>query len=418
MRYSTPSGARQVRQIDPLVLERGERVASEWSGELRGRSVTLATVKLPLRDVTGRIYALCGVTTDISERKRVEIELAQARDAAEAANRAKSDFLSNVSHELRTPLNAILGMLHLAEQTSLSPQQRDYLLQVQAASRQLHGIIIDMLDYASLDSGRLELQSGDFVLGELLDQLALRLAREAATKGLDFTLAVDAGVPVQLVGDPQRLGQALHHYLANAIKFTEQGQVGLQVRLLQSEVDRVQLRFEVSDTGIGIDQARRERLFQHLEQGDGSSTRRYGGAGLGLVLVRQLAELMGGEAGCDSQLGQGSTFWFTARLGLRSSLVASQDGTPYRWPHVASPAANGVVAAAVDASEPVSDHPAWPELRDRLLRLLRHDDVDSLQLFEDQHPLLQTALGERYRSFAQAMRSYDFPAALELLEQG
>ncbi|MDD2728466.1 cache domain-containing protein [Malikia sp.] len=413
-----PERARQVRQIDRRVFERGERVASEWVGELRGRSVALATVKLPLRDVSGGIYALCGVTTDVSERQRVEVVLAQARDVAEAANRAKSDFLSNVSHELRTPLNAILGMLHLTAQTPLSPQQTDYLRQVQLASRQLHGIIIDMLDYASLDSGRLELQSGDFVLGELLDQLAQRLAGEAATKDLGFTLAVDAGVPVQLVGDPQRLSQALHHYLANAIKFTEQGAVGLRVRLLQRDVDRVRLRFEVSDTGIGIDEARRQRLFQHLEQGDASSTRRYGGAGLGLVLVKQLAELMGGEAGCDSQPGRGSTFWFTACLGQTSHPVAArEEAAAYRWPHAAAPAAPAVEPVAGVAPMGVPDDPAWSALRERLLSLLRHDDVDSLQLFEQQEDLLRAALGERHRALAQAMRSYDFPAALALLEQ-
>ncbi len=413
-----PERASKAREIDQRVLMQGERVSYEWTRSVGGRSVAMATTKLPLRDVNGCIYALCGVSTDISERKRVEQVLAQARDVAEAANRAKSDFLSNVSHELRTPLNAIMGMLHLTTQTPLSPQQMAYLDQVQTASRQLHGIIIDMLDYASLDSGRLELQVGDFVLGELLDQLALRLVGEADAKGLGFTLAVDAGVPAQLVGDPLRLGQALQHYLVNAIKFSAQGKVHLQVRLLQREVDRVQLRFEVSDTGIGIDEARRERLFQYLEQGDASTTRRYGGAGLGLVLVRQLAELMEGEAGCDSQPGCGSTFWFTVRLGHGSGPVADpEQGATYRWPHVAAPALPDVEAVAEVASRAVPDDPAWLALRDRLLGLLHSYDVDSLHLFEQHEGLLRATLGERHRALAQAMRNYDFPAARELLEQ-
>ena len=180
----------------------------------------------------------------------------------------------------------------------------------------------------------------------------------------------------------------------------------------------MQLRFEVSDTGIGIDEARRERLFQYLEQGDASSTRRYSGAGIGLVLVRQLAELMGGEAGCDSQPGRGSTFWFTVSLGHGSGPVAGpEEGVTYRWPHVAAPAVPDVEVMAEAASRTESDDPAWLALRGRLLGLLHSYDVDSLHLFEQHEGLLRAALGERHRALAQAMRNYDFPAALELLEQ-
>lgn len=424
-----PAQARQARQTDRRVLGQGERVESEWVSDAGDRPLARATVKLPLRDVHGSIYALCGVSTDISERKRVEAVLAQARDAAEAANRAKSDFLSNVSHELRTPLNAILGMLHLAAQSPLSPQQQDYLQQVQRAGRQLHDIIVDMLDYASLDSGRLQLQISPFVLSELLGQLALRLAGEAAAKGLDFAFGIDAGVPVQLVGDAQRLGQALQHYLANAIKFTERGSVALQVSLYQRDADGVLLRFEVSDSGIGLDESQRARLFQHFEPGDASATRRHGGAGLGLVLVKQLAALMGGEVGCNSQPGRGSTFWLTARLGLADSQGSGSLETPYRWqqtPQAADQAGQADQAGRADPADAdglpaaaglATDDSQWQHLRERLLELLRHDDVDSLLLFDQQEPLLRAALGEQFRALAHAMRQYDFPAALELLQQ-
>ena len=407
-----PERAKLARQTDQRVFLHGERVQSEWLGETGGRSVALATVKLPLRDVHGRIYALCGVTTDVSEHKRVEQVLAQARDAAEAANRAKSDFLSNVSHELRTPLNSILGMLHLVFRTPLSARQQDCLLQVQAAGQQLHDIIIDMLDYASLDSGRLQLQSGSFMLGEMLDRLAARRAAQAARKQLDFGITVDAEVPHQLIGDSRRLAQALQHYLDNAIKFTEQGAVRSRVGLQRREAGRVLLRFEVRDSGIGIEQSRRERLFQHIEQGDASSTRRHGGAGLGLVLVRQLAGLMGGEVGCDSLPGQGAAFWFTAWLGTAEVHSEAMPDLPYRWPHDAGVDNRSSEAAALD-----SDPDQWQRLRERLLALLREDDVDSLDLFEQHAPLLRSALGQRYAEFAQSMRSYDFPAALELLQE-
>ena len=236
----------------------------------------------------------------------------------------------------------------------------------------------------------------------------------------------DAGVPIQLVGDAQRLGQALQHYLANAIKFTERGSVALQVSLYQLDADGVLLRFEVSDSGIGLDESQRARLFQHFEPGDASATRRHGGAGLGLVLVKQLAALMGGEVGCNSQPGRGSTFWLTARLGLADSQGSGSLDAPYRWQQapqavgqagMADPADSADAGGLPAAAGLATDDSQWPQLRERLLELLRHDDVDSLLLFEQQELLLRAALGEQFRALAHAMRQYDFPAALELLQQ-
>ncbi len=399
------------REGDRRVLQQGERVMVEWAREINGRSVALATVKLPLRDVNGRIYALCGVTTDVSERKRMERVLAQARDAAEAANRAKSDFLSNVSHELRTPLNSIIGMLHLVFGTTLTGQQQNYLRQLQQAGQQLHDIIVDMLDFSSLDNGRLQLQLDSFLLDQLLRQLESRQVALATAKGLRFSIEVAAGIPQQLVGDSRRLAKALGHYLENAIKFTDRGDVGLRILWLQRDAHSVLLRFEVSDSGIGVDESRREQLFRHVEQGDGSSTRRHGGAGLGLVLVRQLAELMGGEVGCDSRSGCGAVFWFTARLGCSGSQAQDLPPVCICWPQPAALATQPSPAGAQ-----VDDPQPWQDLRQQLLALLRDDDVDSLELFERNEILLRHGLGKRHAEFAQCIRSYDFPAALRLLE--
>jgi PAS domain S-box-containing protein len=410
-----PERARQARATDLRVLTLGERVTTEWTGELSdGRQVVLSTVKLPLRDAGGRIYALCGVSADITESKRVEQVLAQARDAAEAANRAKSDFLSNVSHELCTPLNSILGMLHLVFATELSQQQRGHLQQVHQAARQLHDIIVDMLDYAQLENGRLQMQNLVFRLDELLDQLGARQSPLAVAKGLEFSMNVAAEVPLQLVGDPRRLRQVLQQYLDNALKFTLKGSVALQVSLLRRDAQAVLLHFEVSDTGIGVAEDMRERLFRHIAQGDATSTRAHGGAGIGLVLVRQLATLMGGEVGFESQPGRGSVFRFTALLGCLGGQLEHQQGKSYRWPHALVVEPEHSPQAPDEGSGAVP----WQDLRERLLGLLRDDDVDSLELFEQHQHRFSAALGERHAEFAQLMRSYDFPAALELLEQG
>ncbi|MEY5097481.1 MAG: hypothetical protein RJA36_200 [Pseudomonadota bacterium] len=405
--------ARQAARTQALArraLEGGERVAGEWVLERDGRARTFAQVKLPLRDAGGMIYGLCGIVTDISELKHAEASMAAARDAAEAASRAKADFIAKISHELRTPMNAILGMLHLAQQTSLSAQQQGYLQQVKDASRQLLAIIDDMLDFSSLDGGSLELASVDFTLAEVLDQLAARVAAAAADKGLELGVTVAAEVPQRLRGEPQRLLQMLLHYADNAIKFTERGSVQLSAGLVRDGKPGLCLRFEVRDTGIGLSREQREQLFCSFHQADSSATRRYGGAGLGLVLVKQLAALMGGAAGCESEPGRGSTFWFTARFEPVAEPPAPPSQTqrsPYRW----------TSAPAIAAGPAPCDDARWPALRERLLLLLREDNVDSVQLFEEHEGLLRQGLGERYLTVAQAVRSYDFPAALAALEQ-
>jgi two-component system sensor histidine kinase/response regulator len=270
-------------------------------------------------DVHDRSKGTVWVIDDISTERELVDEMRRATALAEDAARTKSNFLANMSHEIRTPMNAIIGLTHLVLQSDLSTRQRDYLEKIHTSSNHLLGIVNDILDFSKIDAGKLRVESAQFRLDSVLDNISGLIADNADSKGLEFIIDVAPEVPDSLVGDPLRLGQILINFANNAVKFTQEGEITLSVqRDAQFSISdgRVRLRFEVRDTGIGLSQAQTAQLFQSFTQADNSTTRRFGGTGLGLVISKSLAELMGGTVGVNSQLGEGSTFWLSLELGL------------------------------------------------------------------------------------------------------
>ncbi|MFZ2267158.1 MAG: PAS domain-containing protein [Azonexus sp.] len=325
-------------------LGRGEIWRGEFINRRKDGSVyeEFAIVS-PVRQPDGQITHYLAIKEDVTEKKRIAaeldnhrhhlealvdertVELIKARDEAESANRAKSDFLANISHEIRTPMNAIMGLTHLTLRDTTDPEQQARLIKVEGAAQHLLSIINDVLDLAKIEAGKLTLEKTDFSLAGIFKTVRALIAERAEAKHLPVFEEIAPELPPLLHGDPLRLQQILLNFLSNAVKFTEQGSITIAARLLHSNADGLLVRCEVRDTGIGIPPEVQARLFHPFEQADSSTTRRFGGTGLGLAISRRLAEIMNGAVGVDSKPGQGSTFWFTARLAVarpKNSLAA------------------------------------------------------------------------------------------------
>ncbi len=423
-----------------------------WKGEFHNRRkdgseyIEFAIIT-PIRQPNGRITHYVAIKEDITQKKLLgqeldkhrhhleelvmkrTAELAEARVRAEAANQAKSVFLANVSHEIRTPMNAIVGLTHLLQKGAPSPEQRDRLSKIAAAAHHLLSIINDVLDLSKIEAGRLELESTDFALDAVLDHVRSSIADQARAKDLQVDIDGPAE-PLWLKGDPTRLRQALLNYAGNAVKFTDRGTIALRARVLQESGDEILLRFEVVDTGIGIAAEKMPRLFDVFEQGDPSTTRRYGGTGLGLSITGRLARLMGGEAGVDSVQGQGSTFWFTARLGrghgvgLETDPTADGDEALPDWSHRNEPR----------PAPPSSDEQALPQrlagrqvqaadiddmrladVIERLKAFLQAGDVAANVLACQEAALLSSGLGDAGQILLRRIAEFDHEGALSIL---
>lgn len=361
--------------------------------------------------------------------QRVAQRTQALRDAlisAEAASRAKSAFLGNMNHELRTPLNAILGLGHVLGARIAEPELRRQVEQITDAGRRLLDMTNQILDMSRLATGTIRIESTDFALLAVVDLAVDALRQRAAAKGLIVTQEIDPALPPVLRGDPQRLGQIVTNLVGNAIKFSERGRIAVRVNRIETKDDDYLLRFEVEDQGIGISKEQQAILFNDFEQADNSTTRKYGGVGIGLAITRQLAHLMGGEVGVVSSPGLGSNFWFTARLQRGQGVMPGESTAPAEsasgLPPGAQRAAPAAVSAGLSEAPASGDEGAADPLRAQavlaqLEPLLASDDTAAGDLFAANSALLLATHGAAAMQLGRQVGEFDYPAALATLRE-
>ena len=312
------------------VIRSGEsEVNREEAGlDAQGNMSKVLTTQVPLRDKNGQVTGIAGIGRDITDLKKAQEEMQKARDAAEAASRAKSEFLANMSHEIRTPLNGIIGMTDLALDTEITAEQREYLQTVKLSADSLLTVINDILDYSKIEAGRIDLDRSDFNLRDSLETTLKTFALRADEKGLELLCEFTPGVPEVVCGDPARLRQIIVNLVGNAIKFTHRGEVQLSVALDSTEAGDHTLHFTVSDTGIGIPEDKQESIFDPFSQADTSTTRKYGGTGLGLTISARLIALMGGHIWVESSPGHGTRFHFTVVVKQSGKILEKNTPVP------------------------------------------------------------------------------------------
>ena len=313
-----PEHAKETLADEQRILESGELIESKLEQEFYPDQppTWASTTKVRLEDNSGNVMGTFGISRDVTELMESRRKLQKALSMADGASRAKSEFVANMSHEIRTPMNGIIGMARLLSETNLDETQNEYVEMIQQASGALMGLLNDILDFSKIEAGKLELDNIPFNLSDSIGKTTQTLSNKATEKGLELACRVSPDLPERLVGDPRRLRQVIVNLIGNAIKFTDSGEIVVEVEMQGKDENSVDLHFSVRDTGIGIPQEKQDLIFEEFSQADTSTTRRFGGTGLGLTICKQLVQLMGGTIWVDSEVGSGTTFHFSVPMRI------------------------------------------------------------------------------------------------------